>query len=72
MCRHGPSRAPGETLVSTERIPGQAPFWMACWAVWVSGCCGIVQTAFSKLQLQIGGASFLPCLVAEEKEALRG
>ena len=55
MCRHGPSRVPGETLVSTERIPGQAPFWMACWAVWVSGCCGIVQTAFSKLQLQIGG-----------------
>ena len=42
MCRHGPSRAPGETLVSTERIPGQAHFWIACWAVWVSGCCGIV------------------------------
>lgn len=51
MCRHGPSRAPGETLVSTERIPGQAHFWIACWAVWVSGRCGIVQTAFSKLQL---------------------
>ena len=72
MCRHGPSRAPGETLVSTERIPGQAHFWIACWAVWVSGCCGIVQAAFSKLRLQIGGASFLPRLVAEETEALRG
>ena len=60
MCRHGPSRAPGETLVSTERIPGQAPFWMACWAVWVSGCCGIVQATFSKLQLQIGGSEFPP------------
>lgn len=72
MCRYGPSRVPGETLVSTERIPGQAHFWIACWAVWVSGCCGIVQAAFSKLRLQIGGASFLPRLVAEETEALRG
>lgn len=60
MCRHGPSRAPGETLVSTERIPGQAHFWIACWAVWVSGCCGIVQAAFSKLRLQIGGGEFPP------------
>lgn len=51
MCRHGPSRVPGETLVSTERIPGQAHFWIACWAVWVSGRCGIVQATFSKLQL---------------------
>ena len=60
MCRYGPSRAPGETLVSTERIPGQAHFWIACWTVWVSGRCGIVQTAFSKLQLRIGGGEFPP------------
>ena len=51
MCRYGPSRVPGETLVSTECIPGQAHFWIACWAVWVSGRCGIVQATFSKLQL---------------------
>ena len=51
MCRHGPSRVLGETLVSTERIPGQAHFWIACWTLWVSVRCGIVQATFSKLQL---------------------
>lgn len=72
MCRYGPSRVPGETLVSTERIPGQAHFWIACWAVWVSGRCGIVQATFSIAVVDRGGASFLPRLVAEETEALRG
>lgn len=55
MCRHGPSRAPGETLVSTERIPGQAHFWIACWSVWVSVCCGIAQTPFRNCSCRRGG-----------------
>lgn len=72
MCRHGPSRAPGETLVSTERIPGQAHFWIACWAVWVSGCCGIVQAAFSKLRLQIGGRVSSRVLLPKKRRHFEG
>lgn len=72
MCRHGPSRVPGETLVSTERIPGQAHFWIACWAVWVSGRCGIVQATFSKLQLQIGGRASSRVLLPKKRRHFEG
>lgn len=72
MCRHGPSRAPGETLVSTERIPGEAHFWIACWTVWVSGRCGIVQTAFSKLQLRIGGRVSSRVLLPKKRRHFEG
>lgn len=72
MCRHGPSRAPGETLVSTERIPGQAHFLdslLGSMVFWPLRDC---PSHLFEIAVVDRGASFLPRLVAEETEALRG